>query len=500
MNKRTAYYLLGGIFILTLAIRLYYAYQTPYFTDDGAYFVIRQVENIRNTGLPLYRDPLSFGGRTLLFNPIYYYILAFFNLFMPLSAVGKIIPNLFASCLVFITYLIALDLSKNQKIALFTSFISSFVPVFFGNTFNNLSIYNLGIPLIFFMLYCLIKVRNDKNYVSYFMISLFFLSHLHPSSLIFVIGLIFYYILVKVDKLKQDNAEFELIIFLVFFILWSQFIIYKKALLYYGLGAVWQNIPVQILSQYFSEITILGALYEIGFVPLIFGSYIIYKYVTKKKSSKMYMVIGFVLSVFLMLWLKLMPLEIGLIFLGYLLVLLFSRFLQNFFEYVQRTKFHYLESIILLFFIIILIFTSIIPSINIAKQNLEKSYTSSEIEALEWIEHNTNPNSTIVASSKEGHIINAVAKRKNVIDSKFFLIDNINTRFDDTKTIYKTFFETEALPLLNKYNIDYIYLSQKTKKEFNIKTIRYIKDSDCFNRVFVNKDVTVYKVLCSISE
>jgi len=93
-----------GLFVLVLAIRLFIAFQSPYFNYD-AYFSLRQAEHITTTGLPLYNDPLSYGGKTQLFAPLQYYVLAFFSLILPLTLVAKIIPNIFASLLVVLIYL-----------------------------------------------------------------------------------------------------------------------------------------------------------------------------------------------------------------------------------------------------------------------------------------------------------------------------------------------------------------------------------------------------------
>jgi len=91
------------IFLIVLAIRLYIAFQTPLFNYD-AYFDLRQVEHIRNTGLPLYNDPLSYSGKSQLFAPLYQYTLAGFSLIMPIDIVGKIIPNIMAALIIFIVY------------------------------------------------------------------------------------------------------------------------------------------------------------------------------------------------------------------------------------------------------------------------------------------------------------------------------------------------------------------------------------------------------------
>ena len=78
------------IFILTLSFRLYLAFQTPNY-DYDAYFNIKQIDEITNTGVPSFDDPLSYGGSTFVFSPVFHYLLAFFNLIFPSILVFKIL-------------------------------------------------------------------------------------------------------------------------------------------------------------------------------------------------------------------------------------------------------------------------------------------------------------------------------------------------------------------------------------------------------------------------
>ena len=102
------------LFIISVAFRLYFAFQTNNFTYD-AYFDFRQIQSIASSGSPIFQDPLSFGGRFFLFSPIFHYILAFFQLIFKTQLILKIIPNIFASSLVFIVYAISKKLTNNTN-------------------------------------------------------------------------------------------------------------------------------------------------------------------------------------------------------------------------------------------------------------------------------------------------------------------------------------------------------------------------------------------------
>ena len=178
MEKR--YYGLIAIFLLVLSTRLFFAFQTSTFSPD-AYGIIRQAEHIQHNFLPLFEDPLSYGGRTLIYPPLFSYILGFFSLMFGITIVGKILPNIFAASLVFVVYLIAEEITSNRRAAMLAAFISGFIPIFFSRTLNDVSVYSLAIPIIFFVVYAFMKTSHEKRYLPWFIISLLALRILHSS-------------------------------------------------------------------------------------------------------------------------------------------------------------------------------------------------------------------------------------------------------------------------------------------------------------------------------
>src|SRR3989344_6802331 len=125
----------GGIFLAVLAIRLVLAFTIPEFTYES-YFHLRQVEHILETGLPFYQDPLSYSGRELAFLPFFHYLAALFSLFVPVTLVAKVLPNLLTALLVPITYLISKKISEHETGSSIAAFIAGFLPIlYFTNGF-----------------------------------------------------------------------------------------------------------------------------------------------------------------------------------------------------------------------------------------------------------------------------------------------------------------------------------------------------------------------------
>jgi len=487
------------IFLVVFAVRLYFVFSTPYFSYD-AYFNIRQIEYITDHGKPLYNDPLSYSGRTFIFPPLFHYTLAFFNLFMPINLVGGIIPNLFISLLVIIVYLLTKEITKNSAAALFSAAISGFIPILFSTTINTVSPYTLLFPLFFYALYCLLKVDEDRKYSYYFIISVFLIPLVHQTAFFFMLGLLVYLILSKIENLRQSKLEVELIFFSFFVVLWIMFLVYKNALLFHGIAFVWQNTPKELLGLYFKNINILETIYLVGSIPLVLGIYVTYNYIFREKIRATYIFFGFALTTALLLWLKLVKFKLGLAFLGVLLTILFAQFYKAFFIYVEKTKVSKFHRLFFVFFVVLFIATSVVPSILYSITELKNSPGEEEIKALIWIKEKTGEDSVILSSIEEGHVINYFAQRKNLIDTNFLLIRNIDQRFTDFKTLFTVPYQTDVIRLLNKYEISYIYISKNTKEEFGVGGFVYGEYGKCFDELYDEGEVFIYESRCELEE
>ena len=119
--------LLIFIFILTLAFRLYFTFQSDNFCSDDAYFHLRHIESITR-GDFVYYDDLSYGGRYIIYPPIFHLVMAlltFGNLFLL-----KLIPEIFLASSVFIVFLLSKDITNNDNVSLISALFSGFCPLF----------------------------------------------------------------------------------------------------------------------------------------------------------------------------------------------------------------------------------------------------------------------------------------------------------------------------------------------------------------------------------
>ncbi|MBD3249757.1 hypothetical protein GF336_06955 [Candidatus Woesearchaeota archaeon] len=487
------YYILALIFLLVFSFRLYFEFQPENFNYDS-YDTLRQINHIKDTGLPLIKDSLSFGGKTNIFSPIHPYILAIINIPLPDTIVFKLLPNLIASSIIIITYLISKKITNSENIALTASFISAFIPIYLSETINSISIYSLVIPLMFFTLYLLMDSKKTNSAI----ICILLLSILHPSSLIFAASIIIYMLLAKLEHIKLERSETELFLFSIFLTVFTQLIIYRQALLAHGPLVIWQNIPSQILSSYFTPLSILEAIITIGVIPFSAGIYTIYNYLLKRKDKSLYLLISFAMSSLILLWLKLIDPEAGYIILGITMAILSAKTLKDANIYLKKTLFSDYKKHLLLVMLIVFILSSITASFYITMESISDSPDNAEIDALLWLRENSEENSTILATPEQGHLITAVAERKNIVDSNFLLTENPSQRLEDIERMFKTPYKIEAIDLLNKYSTDYIFFSEKAKQEYNIDRLRYI-DGECFEKVYED-NILIYQSLCKVEE
>jgi 4-amino-4-deoxy-L-arabinose transferase-like glycosyltransferase len=483
------------LFILVLAIRLFIAFQTPYFNYE-AYFPLRQVESILHTGLPLYNDPLSYGGKTQLFAPLYYYVLALFSLLAPAEIVAKVLPNIFASCIVVLVYMIAIRLTKHQKISLTTSFMSGFIPIMFLDI-NRATIDYLAILLILGVIYCIFKI-SERKYVDYALILMFLLVLATPLAFILIIGLLFYLLLTKLENLHIEMKEMEIILFFTFLVFWVNLLIYKNAFLEHGIVVIWQNMPGQLLSNTFDKITFLETFYTISIIPLILGVYAFYLVFYVEKSKEILLLVGFGMSSFLLLWFKLISLATGLVFLSVTLVILTSYSMRNLALFVDKTKIHRHKRLMFLILIVLFIVTAIMPSIIIGFEKSSITPTDDDVKVLIWSRDNIAENATIAATLEEGNMISYYTGKKNIMDDNFLLTPNIDQRLKELDEIFMTKFETEAVTNLNKYQATYIFFSEYTSKKYEVVKISYVNDYTCFAEIYYLNSTSIYNAKCKI--
>jgi hypothetical protein len=314
---------------------------------------------------------------------------------------------------------------------------------------------------------------------------------------LWLLGLLAYLAILRLEGMPLDKKETEVVVFSIFLSVWLHVIIFKKLFLVHGPAVIWQNIPKDVLAYYFAGTPIVTMVAMIGAVPLLYGMYAISQYLFAAKDRKAYLLIGIAIAVGLLLWLRLIRPALGLIVLGVVMTVLFSLFHQKAFDYISKTRFDRYKNLFLAGFLITISSTSIIPALHYTKAASEASVSQDTLLAMEWLRKEVPAGASVLTTPDEGHLV-AKTGMRNVMDTNYVLIKGIDQRYEDVKDIYTALYETRAIKLLNKHDVDYILLTPAARKEFGVDALRFISDDRCFAKAFASGETEIYSSLCRI--
>ena len=383
---------------------------------------------------------------------------------------------------------------------MFAAALSGFIPVFFLETFNTISIYSLIAPLVLFSFYSFLMISTNTRFIPIYISSILLLSFTHPTAFFVVAAQIIYLTFIKVEGLKYHDVEVEVILVSIFIIVWSQFLIFKNAFLAFGPSIIWQNIPSEVFTQYFHGITLIDAITLIGLVPTFAGASIFFRYVRERKSKFIFFFLSYSIPIFLMLWLRMIIPVAGLILLSLSLVVVLSKYYQVFMNYLKKTKFSSFRVPIVAVAVLITFITTLSPTFSLIDSEIESAPSDQKIETLLWARDNIPSDSTILSSYEDGFLIRYYTRRQTVLDSNFLIVEDIDTIVDDINEFYNTIYVIDALRILEKYDVSHVFLSDKIIDRLGDEVGRVLDDERCFEEVFSHgeKENSLYEVTCSL--
>ncbi len=493
MKFRKETLLLIAIFLVVFVSRLVVAFSSHNFTYD-AYFNIRHAEVLKENPVMSFDDPLFYVPHP--FMPLFHYVLAFFSLFISPFLVFKVVPNLAASLAVFLAYMISFELTKDRLAALFSALSVGFVPVFFLSTVNSISEYSFAIPLMLAVVYIFLKL-DERKFVLYFIIALFALVFSHPSVLILVSGLVLYVLVIYTLNAKAVRAELEIILFSLILSVWVIFLFFKEPLLLHGFSVLWQNLPQKMIDAQFSAFDILDAIYKIGILTFVAGIFLSYRYVFEGKRRDIHVLISLSSVVLILLFIRLIRLDTGLMFLGIFFAVMSGEAYKMLFEYLEKTHLSKKVFLVVILLLCVFVATSFFASVSYKSGRFFDEPSDSEISAFSRLGDEVR-GQVVFADLKEGNLVPAVSGQKSFVDSNLIMSKDISQRLADLETIYTTKSQVAAIELFDKYSISYLVITKKALGMRNITDISYYSP-DCFSLIYENEAASVYKSLCTVS-
>jgi hypothetical protein len=337
---------------------------------------------------------------------------------------------------------------------------------------------------------------SEENFMYSYILLLFLLCLTSSATLLLLTGFGIYIILSFTEGKKINRGELEIILFSLFFFLWTQFIFFKKHFIEEGPSFIWHNIPSDIIQQYFPTFSLGKSVVLVSTIPFIIGIYVVYQSVFRLKNTKSFLLISFAISTALLTWFRLIQFKTALAFFGVLLAILFSLFYEELIMYLQKTKissYHHFFSISL---IILLAATMLYPAFN--QSQSQEIPSESEVQAYSWLRENSALNLKIFTPLQQGHLLTYYSKQANFIDDQFALIPDVEKRIEQSNLLLTTPFETQALDILDEYQLRYIIIPLTTQTTQNFTLPSYL-NSNCFNKVY-DHETKIYYVTCALEE
>lgn len=499
MKKRLGI-IVAFLVVLVALLRIMAATSTPYFSDDTSYQNLRLASTGINSN-SVY-DPLSFGGRTQIVNPLSTAIL--WSLHIKLNPIlgYKIVLNFIAALHIALIFLIALRMCERPVHALLAASLGACIPIHYLVTLNSVSI--IPISFLFFLLalyYYIAHIQQPTTQRFTISVSLFLLSSiLHPLFLVFLFGLICYHIYCISVSQKTITYEREILIASFLVSLVFNYIIYYKALLAHGLTAFWQS---TLFVPYVNLTQILPLLPQMGLVLFAVAMYTVFKSFEERNSKHVLLLAGLLTSSFIATIFRLIAADIGLLIISMCCVLLVPLFFDEIYAYVSQTKIQKHASKIIYVLWGIFFILSLIPTIIYSQDVIRQATDPQIVSAYFWINTTAQSNSIVIVPIANAQAAMYFADRKTIMDSHVLLVNNPKQRADSLDLLYTSPYPSTILSTLGKFNVSksapaYIFFSNKLDLPRSATSRGY--DNDCFSIAYNDSLTTVYKSECEVLE
>ncbi len=466
MKIKRRHYVLIGIVLSVILVRLFFSYSTPDFAPE-AYTNLVIINDLQNGLNIMNLIDLNFYLNNVVFNSV----LMIFSAFISEFHAARLIPTIFAASLAVIVYLIVGRSTKNYTGALLSAFVASFVPAFFVHTLQSISVYSIAVPCFFIVLYSISYVRKRK-YEYLYIYSLLVLLLLHPSVVIFVLSLLVYIMITQIDKVRRAREEWEIFFFTIFVYGWFTFLIYKIELFQLGPLIVWHNIPQKVLGDYLVGFTFFDIIGSVGVLPFVASGFVIYKTLFREKNRCINMLIASTITIFGLLLFSLVQLEVGLMFIGVIFSILLGFFYKSFKEYYLKTKVANTYWIAKVFFISVVALSTLISGITAAMVYNDVDLSTEIRIVVDSLDQDMGGR-IIISSPKTADLLTYRLGTKSILNQQYLQYSNSNLIYNDVYEIYTTPFIIDAIRLIKKYNVSYIFLGPTERTEFRVSDIKY---------------------------
>ena len=468
------------VLIIPSIIRFYT--NTNILPGDESYLNLRLAENILSKK-SISNDDLSYSGRNAFYPIGWPAFLAIFSFIfkIPVITSSKILPFLLTLISFILFYFILNKLNLPNNIKIISSILLIISPGFLYLSFIST---RFSAVIFLSLLSFFLLLQENKIYLFLATITLALMTFFSLPSSIVILSLILVYM--KFENIKKMRWFWLTLI--LFFVV--SLIYYGKILINFGIPELLKFTVEETgsNSELKSFISGLGGKFGLTIFSIIlffFGLNFLWRQKYKHFSIYFSILILFILSIYF---------EWVLLYLNFFVTIITAIGLI----WVKELRWY--SNIIKTLTIIILII-GLIFSYGSYTYRLATELPNKEIViGLNELNKISNNKDVIFSHYSRGYWINTIAKRKNIMDANFLYAPDINQRWIDSNIIIESSDVNQTIPLIEKYNIKYIFLDKDLKDEIlpekEKKLLFLLKFSkENFEKVYSNEKVEIYKYI-----
>lgn len=377
---------------LSITIRAILLVQAPGIGFE-AYQTLLHATHIAETGFPLIETTTAWGEAHTQTAPLFYYLIAFATIFLTEQQAALWIPNILISLLPIPVYLLASQLTKNNKAIITATLASVFIPVLYPQTLLTASPLSLAIPLFFGAYYYFVRLAKTPRYQIHFITTTALLTLTHPIALLLVPAMAITILLTYVQRTRFSKTLTEAALFTTFLTVWANVIIYKTPLQWYGLRAL--NISPQPLLGIAETIVLVGML------PLIVGVLAAFSYLTEEKDTTAHALIALLAATIIGMLTTLLDPGLALAIASPTLLALTAGGIAKYAQAKRRARMPGMYTFMFTIGVAGFLITTAVPAIALGAESFREAPTDQDQEILAALPHSY----TVLWDAQKGHYL-----------------------------------------------------------------------------------------------
>ena len=467
-NKAFIICFIVTIILLSIPLIIRFTAEEPLIIGDKPYYHMRIAKNLIDY------DPLSYMGRTYVFDPYNNFLSFGYGLFGNIFFI--VLPFILGIVSVIIFFFIIKKLKLNLSIR-FLIMLTLILSPIFVYTFTVLNKHSL---IIFIMLLGFLFFINKSKLLNYFSIIIFcIIPFLNILASLITILLILSYTLFK----KRKALSYVTLILIALITILFNLFIYLK----YGFPEKVTFISLNYLQNFISDLGSIAGSAFFNIILTIVGIIVTWKY--KKKIWLIYITI-------LILLVTLSYYVYSNIYLKFIITTFTG---IGFYKIISmRWKLKFIRDLSILIMVLGIIFSTTSHTNRLIKSLPDKNTKQS----LEYLKLNSGEKEIILSHYTRGHWIEYYAERAVVMDSLFTYAPKPNEKYRDINAIFYGVDLQDTKRLLDKYQIRYIYIDNEMKQGLvwtkeKQGLLFLFRNEETFNQIYEEQGIEIWEYITS---